>query len=59
MKNEEKCPVCGDNKYTRIWINKKSFNADRNGSVNIVCCNNCGVLRVTKESLNFRHLKEQ
>ena len=59
MKNEEKCPVCGNDNYTNIWINQESFIADRNGSVNIVCCNNCGVLRVTQESLNFRHLKEQ
>ena len=26
----------------------------RHGSVNIICCSNCGVLRASKNSLEFR-----
>ena len=59
MDEKEKCPVCGNEKYAQIWINQGSFIAGRKGSIDIVCCNNCGVLRVTKDSLEFRKLKSE
>lgn len=61
MKKEEKCPVCGSDKFAHIDIigsEPTSVCVHRAGSVDVICCTNCGVLRVTQESLNFRHLKE-
>ena len=61
MKNEEKCPVCGSEKYASINIGsgRESFCVHRSGSVDIICCTNCGVLRVTKDSLDFRKLRDK
>lgn len=64
MKNDkEKCPVCGNEEYERISIGGGSCDStvriDRAGSVDIICCTNCGVLRVAQDSLNFRKLKDE
>ena len=57
-KDKEKCPVCGNEEYERISIGggicDSTVRIDRAGSVDIICCTNCGVIRVSKESLEFR-----
>lgn len=59
MSNQEKCPVCGSNEYEHIEISgggeyPSGMIINRKGSVDIVCCTNCGVIRVSKRSLDFR-----
>lgn len=60
MENGEKCPVCGNGKYVYISIDGRfspTFCAERNGSVDVVACTNCGVIRLTQETLKFRKIK--
>ena len=57
MKDKEKCPVCGCEVYEDIIFrgsDDMSACLGRHGSVNIICCSNCGVLRASKNSLEFR-----
>ena len=56
MNNEEKCPVCGNEEYMNIEVGGGGeyppyIYAYRGGSVDVVCCTNCGVTRLTKKSL--------
>lgn len=62
MKDKEKCPVCGSEKYAHIDISGSdpvSIIVHRAGSVDVVCCTHCGVLRVTQDSLEFRKLRSE
>ena len=57
MKDKEKCPVCGSKEYKYIEIkgsDNPSVCLGIYGSVDVICCLNCGVLRVSKDSLEFR-----
>ena len=53
MKDKEKCPVCGCEKYEHVIVDN-SFCLGKHGSIDIICCTNCGVLRVSKESIKLR-----
>lgn len=64
MKDKEKCPVCGSEEYASIDISgggeyPPGFCTYRAGSIDVICCTDCGVLRVTQDSLKFRKLKEK
>lgn len=58
MSNQEKCPVCGNEEYESIDVSGASSDASicihRKGSVELICCTKCGVVRVSKRSLEFR-----
>ena len=46
MKDKEKCPVCGCEKYEDIIFRGSddlSACLGRHGSVNIICCSNCTI----------------
>ena len=59
MQDKEKCPICGCEEYENIDVTGTgtTFYAGIKGSVQIICCINCGILRVSEESMKFRKLK--
>ena len=57
MKYKDKCPVCGNEEFEYIRTNSSPYIHPK-GSVEIVCCTNCGVLKVSEYSMNFRKIKK-
>lgn len=56
--DNKKCPVCNEVKYVNISLSNSNFRVDTKGSVDIIGCPNCGVLRISQNSINFRKLKD-
>jgi len=57
MDNQEKCPVCGNDKYISVIVGGGGeyppyLYAYREGHIDMLCCTNCGVTRLSKESLD-------
>lgn len=54
--SKEPCPVCGSDKFSYIRFSSPEplSVCIHEGSIDLECCNNCGVVRATKESLDFR-----
>ena len=51
----EICPVCGNTIFENIRTDSSLYIVP-NGSIKIICCTNCGILKVSERCMQFRKI---